>query len=352
MILRDARTREHAPHSSLRHLSKNFPVSGNMASEFESDAGGHLHGKPRLGGVSEAVRRAKYVAETLWLFSFTDLKTIVIPSTLFGLIGALAADRLAVHQAPSDNDTVARTLTRMPLVLFWVSVNYIPFAINNQLGPESLAEDAINKPWRPLPSKRLTIEQAKLLMVLLYVSALLFSMLVSGGMVQAIGLLGLGIWYNNLGGADGHPLVRNAINALGYTCFTSGAMEVAIGSSLPLSGAVVAWFGMLGAIIATTVHGQDLYDQEGDAARGRRTLPLVFGDGLARWILGVFMLIWGVVCPGFWNSPLIVRALSLGLALAVAVRTLAFRSVASDRATFVVWNVWICSVYALPLTGR
>jgi 1,4-dihydroxy-2-naphthoate octaprenyltransferase len=112
------------------------------------------------------------------------------------------------------------------------------------------------------------------------------------------------------------------------------------------------WLAVIAGIVITTVHAQDLYDQEGDAARGRRTLPLVLGDAPARWVIAVCMLVWGVVCPGFWNATLTARAVSLGLAGWMALRVLVFRDVSSDRKSFVIWNIWMSFVYILPLCGR
>lgn len=157
--------------------------------------------------------------------------------------------------------------------------------------------------------------------------------------------------YNNFGGADVNPLIRNAINALGYICFISGAMEVALDVPLPLSttSVLAKWFGIISGIIMTTVHTQDMYDQEGDTLRGRSTLPLVLGDGPARWITAVWMVVWGVLCPNFWHTTLLTRAIGIGLALLVGLRTLAYRSVPSDKVTFLIWNIWVSFVYALPL---
>lgn len=106
---------------------------------------------------------------------------------------------------------------------------------------------------------------------------------------------------------------------------------------------------MLAGVILTTVHTQDMYDQEGDAARGRQTLPLVIGDGPARWTIAFWMLVWGASCPAFWHVPFAYFGISLGLAVLIGARTLIYRTVSSDKATFVIWNVWISLLYIIPL---
>ncbi|KAI9151284.1 Fumagillin beta-trans-bergamotene synthase af520 [Paramyrothecium foliicola] len=288
---------------------------------------------------------------TLWLFIFSDLKTIVIPSTIFGTINAIAA---ACYDIPAAQSTSAYdVLRRIPWVAIWVSANLLPFAINNQLSPSSVKEDAINKPWRPMCSGRLGASSAKLLMITLYVAAQLLSLSVTGGLRQGLGLVVLGTWYNNMGGGDCHPAVRNLINALGYICFTSGAMEVALrapSTLLAASSRLAYWLFIIGGVIFTTVHAQDMYDQEGDASRGRRTLPLVIGDVAARWTILVAMISWGLICPSFWDTSMLMRVVGFVAAGLVGFRSLFLRDVASDKTTFLYWNFWIAYVYALPLS--
>lgn len=138
-------------------------------------------------------------------------------------------------------------------------------------------------------------------MLTFYVTAQVYSLLYGGGYRQSLGLVLLGTWYNNFGGSDQHPVVRNLISALGYLCFTSGALEAALGGTpLPFRTAprLTRWLLVIAGIILSTVHAQDMYDQEGDAKRGRRTVPLVIGDAPARWTIAIPMLVWGGFVSG------------------------------------------------------
>ncbi|RYC55761.1 hypothetical protein CHU98_g10452 [Xylaria longipes] len=309
---------------------------------------------PLFSGRRNTIRWLAYHMRTLWLFTFSDLKTIIIPSSLFGISNALSAHQYGISSFRSID--MPYILLRLPLVLAWTWANLLPFAINNQRTRPAVAEDAINKPWRPLPSGRISPHTARTLMLSMYLCAQLFSALISGGLLQGIGLVFLGMWYNNYGGADCHPVIRNGINALGYVCFTSGAMEVTLGEPLFLptstSPRLVQWFSLIAAVVITTVHSQDLYDQEGDAVRGRRTLPLVIGDIPARWTLAISLQVWGVICPGFWNVSWAPRALSFALTALVGFRTLSYRDISSDKSTFVIWNIWISFLYMLPVIGK
>ncbi|KAJ5715971.1 uncharacterized protein N7483_013152 [Penicillium malachiteum] len=245
--------------------------------------------------------------------------------------------------------------------LLWVSLVFIPFSINNQRTPSAIAEDTLNKPWRPMPQKRITPSQATYFMLFFFGVVQTHGLICHGvGHRQSTLLLGLDIWYNNFGGADDNPVVRNGINALGYLCFISGALEVALGeklafplhSSLGISNSeyyLPQWLFIIACIIISTVHLQDLYDQKGDAIRDRRTVPLVIGDTAARWSIAIPMAIWGIICPHFWYVRYEIFSLSLGLAYTVALRVLTLRSVENDRLTFLLWNCWIATVYVMPL---
>ncbi|KAL8651747.1 MAG: hypothetical protein Q9210_003078 [Variospora velana] len=161
---------------------------------------------------------------TIWLFTFSDLKTIVGPKTVFGLVNSLAAPEFGVGSSPEAASLLRRTV----IVAVWTWINLLPFAIDNQRQPAAIAEDSVNKPWRPMPSKRLTEQRARQIMFALYPVAGLTSCYF-GGLRQCIALVALGYWYNDRGGADSSFVVRNFINACGFVCYSSGAMEVALG---------------------------------------------------------------------------------------------------------------------------
>ncbi|KGO76128.1 Short-chain dehydrogenase/reductase SDR [Penicillium italicum] len=239
-----------------------------------------------LSSVESALKSLSYHSYTLWLFVFSDFKTIVAPSTIFGITNAWAASKYDPHvpgalYPPKTISDSPKSIGRALAALSWLLVNLIPFAINNQRGQRAIAEDGLNKPWRPFPRGRISHEWGTRVMVTLYILAPIYSLAFAGGVRHSVALIWLGVWYNNWGGADKNPVIRNIINGLGYTCFASGAMEVALGGSL-LSLHPLGWLGrwllVITGIIFSTVQLQDMSDQPGDAKRGRRTVPL-YGIG-------------------------------------------------------------------------
>lgn len=295
---------------------------------------------------ARAVIRSAY---TIWLFTYSDIKTVILPSLLFSIFTALAAP---VFDLSNTTPTWSTLLQRIPAIIFWLWINLLPMTIDNQRQPDSVAEDSLNKSWRPLPSQRLTPTQATYLVLTLYPLTFLAS-IHQGATAPTIALAAFGYWYNDLHGANHSCVMRNLLNACGLVCFAAGALVIALDINShtsfqsPLNNQLTKWLVLIGAIVFTTIHTQDMHDQAGDRTRGRKTMPLVLGDAAARWSIAVAMTFWSLFGPWYWRMSAWAPATWLGLV--VAGRTLSFRSVRADRTTYLLWNLWIGAVYGLPV---
>lgn len=78
-------------------------------------------------------------------------------------------------------------------------------------------------------------------------------------------------------------------------------------------------------------------------------MPLVICDGYARWTIAVSMLIWSTLCPAMWVKSTVLGVIIVGLSVLIGVRALLRRGMASDKRTFIIWNVWVSILYLLPL---
>ncbi|EPS93154.1 hypothetical protein FOMPIDRAFT_1093562, partial [Fomitopsis schrenkii] len=193
---------------------------------------------------------------TLHLFTRSDLKTIWIPVTVLGIVSAQCGN-----------------LRDIFLTSAWVWLHLLQFCVSNQSLPGGATEDTVNKPWRPVPSGRITLRAARRLRWLL---ALLCVAVSSTLHATAPSLaLTLIFWGNNELGFDSHWALRNVFNGMGYGGFNLGATYVASGSFSVLSPAAIPHV-LASLVIITTIQAQDFQDATGDAARGRRTLPLVY----------------------------------------------------------------------------
>ncbi|MCJ1353251.1 MAG: hypothetical protein MMC33_003236 [Icmadophila ericetorum] len=323
---------EHKPLAEL-HLQADVPSEkASQTSAFHNHSGtSTMHGHKR---------RFSYHLHTIWLLTVNDFISIIAPETAFGVIGALTGPLFTSNASPDLLDI----FRRLPQIVFWNWLNCLIFDTANQRLPNSVLEDSVNKKWRPIPSQRLTPNQARRL--LLAVIPLVFVVtLYLGGMEETAAMVGLTWMYNDLGGADESYIVRNIINACGFMCYSSGATRVAIGyGEHSLNATFFVWLAIIGAIIFSTLQMQDMADQKGDAARGRGTLPLVHGDGVSRWTIAVPVLGWSFFCAAFWDLPLYQYVIPVVMGGFLALRVLLLRSVEADKVTWKIWCFWTISV--------
>lgn len=249
----------------------------------------------------------------------------------------------------------------------WLWLHLLILDVANQRLADSIAEDAINKPWRPLPANRLSPTEAT--SVLFCAIPLAMGLSLTTGQtayLPSTTLICLAWLYNDLEGSSLSIFTRNLLNALGLTCFGWGALAVLAGpgTQLGFSNAAV-WMAITASIIFTTIHVQDFRDEIGDRERDRRTMALVFSPVVARGSCAFFILMWSVVAPAFWNGkdkflapmkadphPLFtwwVFAVSIGLGSGVSGLLMARRGQRADEHALAVWCAWVAWIYLLPL---
>ena len=282
--------------------------------------------------------------KTLYLFTLSDIKTFVMPQTAFGLFSALSGSSMTTNAHVS----VLNVFSRTPQVLVWTWLNTLLFTFSNQRMPEAVKEDKINKPYRPLAAGRIDGLQTRRLLLVCIPIVFLATLLI-GATEETVLLTCLNWMYNELGGSDENYIVRNLILAATYAGYCSGAVRVAIDSEHTVHVTAYEWVAVIAGVILTTMHVQDLKDQEGDKARGRKTAPLVLGDTQARWSIAVPVLLWSVFCPAFWSLRLHESTLTVVLGLVVVYRVIMVHGVSADRLTWKVWSLWLTSLYLLPV---
>jgi len=281
---------------------------------WESTVCSFISSAKAITSVAAGSKRLLYHAHTLWSFNYSDIKTIVIPKTLFAPIVLLSNPRPTASSAQNSPVLLIRCICSG---LVWTWLNLLPLSMSNQYRQDDLDEDRQNKPWRPIPAGRMTMAQTKYLMLACYTTALLASVSL-GGLREYCALIFEGWIYNEIGAVDDSFLTRNILNAVGYMTFAAGAAKIAcIQAETKMSYGFYLWMLLLGAVVATTIQFQDLYDQAGDRLRGRQTTPLVVGDARTRVTIGSAVVVWSFVCPACWRLD--ARGFVLPLLLAVAI---------------------------------
>lgn len=289
--------------------------------------------------------KTKDLVLTLWLFTASDIKTFVIPQAAFGVFSAFAGPLLTTNHSPS----LFEILWRIPHVALWTWLNTLVFDLANQRLSDSVLEDRLNKPWRPLPAGRISQKQARRLLLLAIPTSLGVIHVGIGATEETVLLFCLTWMYNDLGGSDDNFLERNLIIAVAYMLYGSGALRV----TCHLSGGTMntnamVWLIIIGCIIFTTMHVQDLKDIAGDRARDRKTAPLVFGETGTRYFLACAVLFWSVACSVYWELDHRLFAALLAFGILVAARIVLLRDTVADGRTWKLWSYWLISLYVLP----
>ena len=115
--------------------------------------------------------------------------------------------------------------------VIWMWLHVLQFNLSNQLhDPE---EDIRNKPWRPLPSSRITFANAFILKYMTTATCLLVSYYYSPCVFVSSASLSLLIrLYHEMHG-DQHWLSKNLMNSVGYGCFATGGTLISGMAPLP-----------------------------------------------------------------------------------------------------------------------
>jgi 4-hydroxybenzoate polyprenyltransferase len=290
-----------------------------------------------------------YHLNTVWLFAYEQLFDAVIPCGMFGIAGALSSDALHLPSIPFYD-----VLQRMPLVVFWLWLVILQCCIHNQRHPNSINEDAINKPWRPLPAERITIKHTTYLLLLVY--------FVAGTFSYWLGLLPLLVFYtmlvmayNDFGASDHSGLSRAILNGAGFFCFYYGTLHIAVGRGQQLSERAYHWVAIMVSIFSTTIHAQDFRDQKGDRARGRNTIITAIGEVGARWSVVLAVLFWSLATPvwfGIGWKGMIVPGILGSVVMALTLMGMRRKDPGLDAVMYRVWGVWMLSFSLMPLLVR
>jgi 4-hydroxybenzoate polyprenyltransferase len=313
------------------------------SSTFKEKSGYPLH-HTLIHKTQFSFRWLIYHTYTLYLFTASDVVSVLWPQVVFAI-------SFVRNPSVNNGETLDsyNIILRLPYAIVWIWLQLLVLDLSNQRHVESVVEDTLNKPWRPIPSGRLTEQHARQLLLASIPVTYVLSQYTLGGTFETVALFVLNWIYNDLD-ASGNWILRNVLNSVGITCIGAGARAViAGGSTRTLDHDGQVWLVVCAAVILTTIQAQDLYDQEGDSKRGRKTMPLVLGDTAARWLTAGPVMLWSVAIPLYWSAgSLLGWAVSLFPGVVVGVRLLKFRDVKSDRKTFKFWALWLIGVYAIP----
>lgn len=285
-----------------------------------------------------------YHMTTVFLTICNNIPDMVLGGLFFGTVTSFAAPQLSMGPALSPTQLLAAA----PRMLLWSWSNIFMFCLHNQRQPANMGEDALNKPWRPMVSGRLSPDQAVRLLYIMHPLCLVISLCIGGFVPYAI-LTFFHVWYNEFGAAkDG--ILKSIFNGIGVACFFAGPLEVATRHSI-LSGNAegIVWVGLIMALVATTSHIQDFRDMQGDKAAGRRTIPLVMDETAARVLAVAGVGCWTELACRFWGASWIQRSAAWATAALLVANLLLDRTNPGDHRAWRLWSVWVTALFFLPI---
>ncbi|KAI0044257.1 hypothetical protein FA95DRAFT_1562451 [Auriscalpium vulgare] len=285
----------------------------------------------RARPLSKIFAFVRYHLHTAVLFTWTDYKTIFLPITAF------ACATGPVH-----------SLSNLLQCWTWIWLHLLLCNVSNQA--RSREEDAVNRPWRPLPAGRITESQAIVLRWAIVVLCIVWSSMYDQDLVlTTLGLVATTFLYDEMGVAS-HIVGKNFCNIGGYTSFEVGATRV-IGASPRLDLVSITAVVLSGVLIFTTIQAQDFPDVEGDKALGRITFP-IYAPEFSRLFTLFATIAWSVYLSWFWAIGPVSTALFVAFGTYVGTRYYFWRTLAIDKRSYLIFNIWLMLAHILPLHAR
>ncbi|MET7000649.1 UbiA family prenyltransferase [Chitinophaga defluvii] len=284
-------------------------------------------------------------ANILWRFIKNDIKDTIVPS-LISFLTAWLYDEHAWKSFP----------LRLLFSLGYAALYIYTFCLANQVN--SVDEDQINKPERPLPSglvtRRETVQRIIVYNVLFLAAAYLLHIFwISVGWQLVTAALNYWGWSN-------HWISKNHVcMSVGTFLLFSGQWTIAT-PQVAMSMSSYLYFGLLSLWAGFSLAIQDFRDEEGDRKMGRKTLTISMGNIRGRLVMVFQYLIFSPLIftaailtqtsiSELRRAPLVMLILLVQLAIhwLIAYRIWFFRNPKADDFTYHVFVYLFCA--AVPV---
>nr|GAT44370.1 integral membrane protein [Mycena chlorophos] len=276
-----------------------------------------------------------YSLTTLALFSKSDVVPILGPSIAVAMVLAGPTDLLSFFMG-----------------FLWLELHLLAFEIKNQI--TGLDEDRLSKPDRPIAAGRISVASAQRLYIFVSLCAIAWS--TYHGLIVCTTVYMVAIVCYNEFRMSRHWFCKSFLGAIGYAVYCWGTTSI-FDHGNALSPASVVAIACSFLLHVTTGHAQDFRDLSGDAAIGRRTLPMLLPSAFARWSLTFLIALWTATLVAIWKPPVPTVAL---FALLGAVASWRFiRNGAkcgsdperedADGDAYWWYNMWLITAHLLPL---
>ncbi|KAG1734496.1 UbiA prenyltransferase family-domain-containing protein [Suillus lakei] len=268
--------------------------------------------------------------ETAWLFTRSDFKTVIFPVMIFTIVVSPHHNPLALSRA-----------------LCWLWFHLFQANVSNQSNSD---EDEINKPWRPVPSGRISVEDSRTLLWGLVVFCLCLSSLFSFNVFITSGVYTVLVIMHDDLHLSHHPTFKNFCNTGAYVAYELGCLFIMSGES-SLDGTSTKALSCSALVILLTIHAQDFADVNGDRKSGRQTLPIVAPEGSRIYMLCVLPLLSSALSL-CWSLGPLCSFFFVSIGSWVGLRYFLFRGEICDQSNYWLYNMWLIGVHLLPANAR
>lgn len=265
---------------------------------------------------------------TLFLFTQSDIRIALLPVTLFSIAAAPVASPIRVLETT-----------------FWIWLHLLQCNVANQI--KAPDEDKINKPSRPIPACRITVEDATILRWALVPICLLYSALYSMELMHiSLTLILFTVWYNERDG-DKNSLSKNFLTAVMYGLSELGGTLVAGRDHTQVSptGRIAAETTVV--VFMSTLHAQDFKDADGDRLTGRRTFPIAYPVA-SRFAIGLAIPLWSILLTFMWQLDPLCAIAFVGYGCYVGARFMLYRTVQDDKLSCKYYCAWFSIHHLFP----
>lgn len=209
-----------------------------------------------------------------WRFINNDIKDTIAPSLIaFGTAWFYY-----------DSNFIQLPI-RLSCSLLYAVLYILTFCMLNQVN--SVEEDTINKPYRPLPSKMLT-RQGTWIRIVIYSALFLMLAALLGIFWISVGWQ-IVTYFLNIWGGSNHWITKNWVGmSIGTFLLLGAQWHIAAPDSTPGRGedfSVIFYWIFISLWAGFSLPLQDFRDVKGDGEMKRKTLPLSLGDQLGRLIM-------------------------------------------------------------------
>ncbi|KAF0558085.1 UbiA prenyltransferase family protein [Gigaspora margarita] len=236
----------------------------------------------------------RYEILIIYKVTVADWTTAIIPPLLMA-IGAFYMyffSSISTYDGGYFNAILHVISPRIFRVIIYFTNYLIFFNWFNQLN--SVEEDRINKPFRPIPSGLITVKGAKYHLAAFSIIYPIIAYLI-GGLSSLCLCFMWQAWtvFNEVLKLGKNAFHKNLFSAVGMWIQLASCYYIMVdtdpGISELLNNKPCLFKFAIFFFILTTAQVQDMGDQKGDKLSGRKTLPLLMKDNTCRW-LTVLML--------------------------------------------------------------